>query len=146
MDYIKEAIDYLINYDNLGKALTNLEMDIREIKCDLESGQIGAIEYSDMPKGDSSELPDDKLINKLYRLKVKKMEYCLTKKTLDKMNKALSGLSREDEKILRSWYVEGYRGETVLKHNNCSESTFYRNKNRAIRTFAIQLHGIAALK
>lgn len=145
MDYIRDAIEFLKNYDNLKTSLDNLKNDIQELKAELAVGQIGAMEYSDMPKGDSSQLPDDKLVNKMYALNVKQKEYSITKKTIEKMDKVLSKLPKEDEKILRAWYIEGLRGETVYKHTFCSERNFYRCKNQALRTFAVQLHGINAI-
>lgn len=145
MDYIRDAIEFLKNYDNLKVALDNLEDDIKELKADLAVGQLGAMEYSDMPKGDSSQLPDDKIVNKIYALKVKRQEYLITKKTLGKMDKVLSQLPKEDERILRAWYIEGLRGESVLKETHCSERNFYRCKSQALRTFAIQIHGINAV-
>lgn len=146
MDYIRDTIDYLKNYSNLQQSLENLELDIKELRAEINAGQVGAIEYSDMPKGDSSQLPDDKIVNKIYVLQVKRKEYALTKKTLEKMDKVLSGLPKEDERILRAWYIDGLRGETVYKHTFCSERNFYRCKNQALRTFAVQLHGINAIK
>ncbi|MBU3098368.1 MULTISPECIES: hypothetical protein [Clostridium] len=146
MDYIREAIEFLTNYDNLKTSLINLELDIREIKADLNAGQIKAIEYSDMPSGDSAQLPDDKLINKMYMFQVKKKEYFLTKKTIKKMDQVLARLPSDDERILRAYYILGLREGTLFKHTFCSERTFYRMKTQAIRTFAIQLHGIDAIK
>jgi len=146
LDYIREAVDFLINYNNLKTSLINLEMDIREINAELNAGQMKAIEYSDMPKGDSSQLPDDKLINKMYMFQVKKKEYFLTKKIIKKMDEVMARLPSNDERILRAYYILGYREETLFKHTFCSERTFYRAKTQAIRTFAIQLHGINAIK
>jgi len=145
MNYISDAIDYLRNYENLKRALDNLEIDIKELKAELNTGQVKAIEYSDMPKGDSSQLPDDKTVNKIYMLQVKRKEYALTKKSLEKMDKVLSGLSKEDERILRAWYIDGLRGDTAYKHTYCSERNFYRCKSNALKNFAVQLHGINAI-
>ena len=145
MDYIREAIEFLTNYDNFTTAIINLEMEIAEIKEELKVGQMKAIEYTDMPTGSSSQLPGDKLVNKMYSLQVKESEYALTKKTPKKMNKILSRLPKDDEKVLRSYYILGYREETLFKYIACSERNFYRIKNQAIRTFAIQLHGINVL-
>lgn len=146
MDYIRETIEYLKNYDSLRQSLVNLEMDIKELKSNLDVGKIGAINYSDMPKGSSSQLPDDNIVNNIYKLKVKRQEYAITKKTLEKMDKVLSGLDPYYEKILRSYYIDGLREETLYKHTNCSERNFYRCKNTALRVFAVQLHGINAIK
>lgn len=145
MNYIGDAIEYLKNYENLKKAIDNLENDIKELKAELNAGQVKGIEYSDMPKGDSPGLPDDNIINKMYMLQIKRKEYAITKKTIEKMDKVLSGLSKEDERILRAWYIDGLRGDTVYKHTLCSERNFYRCKSNALKNFAVQLHGIRAI-
>jgi hypothetical protein len=145
MNYIGEAIDYLKNYENMQRALENLEMDIKELKANINAGQIGAIEYSDMPKGGGNSLPGDEIINNLYVLQVKRRQYSLTKRAIEKMDLVLSKLPPEDEKILRYWYIDGLRGDTVYEHTNCSERNFYRCKNQALKTFAIQLHGLPAV-
>jgi len=146
LDYIREAVEFLTNYDNLKTSLINLDMSIKEITEELNVGQLKGIAYSDMPTGDNSQLPDDKLVNKIYMLQVKKQEYALTKLTIKRMNKILSRLPSNVERILRGYYILGYREETLYKYTCCSERTFYRIKNQAIRTFAVQLHGISAIK
>lgn len=147
MDCIGETIEFLKSYEHLQKALNNILLDIKELQEELNSGQLGAIEYSDMPKGDSSTLPGDDVINKMYSMQVKKKQYIETKKKLDKINKIISELPAQDQKVLKFWYMEGLRGDTALKHIGCtSERQLHRDKNRAIRTLAIQLHGIMALK
>jgi len=146
MDYIRETIEYLKNYDSLKQSLINLEMDIKELKSNLDVGKIGAINYSDMPKGSNAQLPGDDVINNIYRLKVKREEYAITKKTLEKMDKTLAALDPYYAKILRAYYIDGLREESLYKHTNCSERNFYRSKNTALRVFAVQLHGINAIK
>lgn len=145
MNYIDDAVEYLKNYENLQRALENLEMDIRELKAEINAGQLNAVQYSDMPKGNGPLLQDDKLINKMYKLQVKKKEYIITKKTIEKMDKAIANLPEVDQKILRAWYIDGLRDETAYKHTGCSERNFYRCKNQALKTFSIQLHGISAI-
>ncbi|OPJ58447.1 DUF1492 domain-containing protein [Clostridium oryzae] len=145
MDYIRDAVEYLENYDNLKRSLENLKLDIMELNLDLKSGAMKGIKYSDMPKGDSANLPDDVIVNKMYKLKVKKNEYALTRKMLEKMDEVIDKLPELDRNILRSWYIDGLRGDTILTHTGCSERNFYRCKSKALKVFAIQLHGIKAV-
>lgn len=145
MNYIREAMEYLENYNNLKSALENLKMDIGELKSALDTGQMGAMEYNDMPTGGGSSEPDDKIINNMYMLQEKRRQYASTKKMVDRIERVLEKLPPEDKKILTIWYVDGIRGDDAYNDAGCSERNFFRQKTKALRTLAIHLHGLPAI-
>lgn len=143
MDYIKDAIDYLINFDNLKNALENLKCKIVEAQLELKT--VKELKYSDMPKGGGSAEPDDKVINLMYTIEKSKVEYKITKKKVDNIQRVIDNLPSKDKKLINVYYIQGIRGESLLKELCCSESEMYRDKRKAIRVLAINIHGIKAI-
>lgn len=144
MDYKREAEERLINYENLKVSLENLEDRIKELKADLSC--VKGISYSDMPKGSRKDLPDDAVINKMYELQVARNNYSQTKRELSKIDNLLNNLPDYERKIIKAYYIDGLRGESLLKETRCgNERQFYRDKKGAIKTLAIQMFGIKVI-
>ena len=148
MNYIKEAEDYLRNYNDLLSAIDNLTREISEINEDLVC--IKNIDYSGMPHGSGVGLPDDKLVNKLFRKQKAEEELESTRNAVKRIDKVLEGLSNGDgnekhQQVLRLFYIEGVRGQALEDALECSERHVYRLKGRAIRRLAIQLFGIKVI-
>lgn len=143
MDYVREAVEYLKNYNNLDVARQNLKDEILELKSELKS--VKGMVYSDMPTGSSPDLPDDKIINKMFRLYRAKEEYRSTLITLKRMDKVFEKFQKTDPsfaKILRAYFIECLVEEEIMKRFNYSERHLRRLKQIALRYFAIQLFGI----
>lgn len=148
MDYIREAIEYLKSYKDLQASLENLSFEIKELNAVIPGDK--SIELDGMPHGSGSSLPDDAIVNKLFRLQKAKEEYVKTKKAIDHMDKVLAGLSDSEEhkiheKVLRLWFLENRRADDIGKQINCSERHVFRIKNIAIRRLAVQLFGIKVI-
>ncbi|MBU3171368.1 DUF1492 domain-containing protein [Clostridium estertheticum] len=143
MNYIEEAEEYLTNYDNLKISLENLRMDVIELDETFKS--IKAINYSGMPHGAGAGEPSDAILNKMFQRDQKKVMYDETLNVITRMEKIFDNLQEADMKILRLWYIDGYRCEQLIKDLNCSESTIFRNKRKAIRVLAIQLFGLKGI-
>lgn len=143
MDYVREAVEYLRNYNNLDIARQNLKDEIMELKSELKS--VEGITYSDMPTGSSPNLPDDKIINKMFRLYKAKEEYKSTMIALKRMDKAFEKFKETDPsfaKILKAYFIECLVEEEIMKQFSYSERHLRRLKQRALKCFAIQLFGI----
>lgn len=140
MDYIRDAIDYVMNFENLKQSLENLKCKIIESQIELKT--VKELIYSDMPQGSRIGEPDDKIINLMYTIEKSKEEYRITKRKVDGIQKVIDNLPERDKKIIESYYIEGLRGESLLKELQCSEREMFREKRRAIRVLAINIHGI----
>ena len=106
MDYMREAVEYLKNYDKLNIALNNLQDEIRELKIDIKS--VSGMEYSDLPKGAGINT-DDRIINLMFRLDKAQEEYKSTSRTLNRMNKVFDSFEKIDNnyaKILKKYFIE----------------------------------------
>lgn len=146
MNYIRETVEYLKNYNNLDKARLNLKDEIIELHQDLKS--VKGITYSDMPHGSGEGSLDDELINKMFRLSVAKELYKSTLTTLKRMDKTLERFNETNplfSKILKLYFIDCWKEEEIMKEMNYSDRHLRRMKQQALRCFAIQLFGIKVL-
>lgn len=146
MDYIRETVEYLKNYNNLDIARQNLKDEILELEEALKS--VGQINYSDMPLGSQTKLPDDKTINKMFRLSKAKEEYKTTLITIKRMDKVLKIFNETNPKfytILKAYFIDHLVEEDILKQFSYSERHLRRLKEKALRSFAVQLFGVKTL-
>lgn len=147
MDYIREAVEYLRNYDNCVIALSKLKDEIYSLKVDLKSTK--EISYSDMPHGSGAGEPDDVIVNKMFRLQQAESEYKETYKMVKRMDKVLENFKNTNElyyKILKGYFLDHYTEEQLQKDFNYTDRHIRRLKQNGLKVFAIQLFGIKAMK
>lgn len=145
MDYIKEAIDELREYNRLKDSLVNIAEEIQDVKCEMEN--VKAVTISDMPHGSGPTCPDDNLINKMYTVHKKQEEYKHTKHRIDRIDRILSSISQEKGceqygKVLKLWFIDKWEKADIATETGYTERHLYRIENWAIRKFAIELNGI----
>ncbi|MFL0198707.1 hypothetical protein ACJDU8_24595 [Clostridium sp. WILCCON 0269] len=106
MDYIRETVEYLKNYNNLDIARQNLKDEILELEEALKS--VGQINYSHIPLGSQIKLPGDNTINKMFRLSKAKEEYrstLITIKRMDKVFKIFDETNPKFSTILKAYFL-----------------------------------------
>lgn len=148
MDYIEESENILLGYNDIVDSIDNLKREISEVNAEITC--LKNFNYSDMPKGGNGALPDDYLVNKLFRKQRATEELKITIHKLKRINDILSNLSKgedneDHEKILRAFYIKNLKGEILGKAMSCSERHAYRLKNIAIKRFTVQYFGIKGL-
>jgi hypothetical protein len=148
MNYMKEAVEYLRNYENLITSIANLRDEILGLKVDLKS--VKELSYSDMPHGSrDAALADDVIVNKMFQLKKAEEDYKETSRTLKRMDKTMERFKDSNEvyyNILSGYFIDQYTEEQLMKDFNYSDRHLRRIKQNALRAFAIQLFGISAMK
>ena len=145
MNYIREAVEELEEYNRLKCSLANLAEEIRDIRSTMPD--VKAVVIDDMPHGSVPSSPDDAIVNKLYVIQKKQKEYVHTKRRVERIDKILENISREKGcekygKLLRLWYIEKWDKEDIATELICTERNIYYLKGKAIRKFAIELNGI----
>jgi RNA polymerase sigma factor (sigma-70 family) len=143
MNYIREAIEFLRNYQDLNIAAENLMDKLNELNAALEGYK--EINVTGMPGG-SAKAQDDAVCNLIFQ-RDKAVEHLEeTKKAISKIDNALSKLSEEERKILVMSYSQEMTDTQISDELNISRRTFYRYRSEAIRKLAIQLFGIQVIK
>lgn len=143
MDYIRETVAIIKNYDNLSKSIENLKYRLEDCRSKLEGFK--GVDLSGMPVAGAIE-PDDALCNLLYEEKVLQDNIITTKKEYLRINKQLNGLSdKERELIIKAYTCDDKTDTLIATELNITRQTFYNKKKSIIKKLAIQLWGIKAL-
>lgn len=143
MNYIKEAEEYLRSYSDLKDSIVNIKKELEFLELELTGAK--AIDYSGMPGGGGAALPDDRLVNLLYKKQVKEAALESTTNTLSYINYIFERLSEKEAKVLKAFYIEGLRGTALEEEFELCERQVYNLRQPAIRRFAKQLFGIKAI-
>jgi DNA-directed RNA polymerase specialized sigma subunit len=145
MNYIREAIEQLEEYNRLRCSLANLKEEIQDIKSTMPDAK--AIVIDDMPHGSGPSSPDFEIVNKLYMIQKKTEEYKHTDRAIRRINRILESISNEKGceqygKLLKLWFIDKWDKIDIATELECTERHVYRLKGQAIRKFAIELNGI----
>jgi hypothetical protein len=142
MNYIKEAEEYLRSYSDLKDSIVNIKKELEYLELEITGAK--AIDYSGMPGGGAA-LPDDRLVNLLYKKQVKEAALESTENTVTHIKNIFENLSGEESKVLKAFYIEGLRGTALEEKFELCERQVYNLRQPAIRKFAKQLFGIKAI-
>lgn len=143
MNYIREAIEYLKNYQNLKIAAENLRDRLHELNEALEGYK--GVNNSGMPHG-SSGAPDDTVCNLIFQRDRTEEYYVKTVEAINKIENTLNKLEPESNKVLNLCYVMDLPEYEIIKGLNVSRATYHRQRSRAIKELAIQLFGISVIE
>lgn len=143
MNYIREAIEYLKNYQNLKIAAENLRDRLHELNEELQGYK--EINVTDMPGG-SAKTPDDAVCNLIFQRDRTKEQYIETVNAITKIEKILNNLEDKEKKILNLSYIMDIPDSNIANYElHCSRITVQRIKKEALRKLAVQLFGIKAI-
>jgi ArpU family phage transcriptional regulator len=142
MDYIREAIEQLKEYNLLVSSLTTMQEQVEALK--YEKDNIKAQVITDEPRGGGKSEPDDKMVNNIFNRKLLINNIIATNKKIKCIDKSLAALDQTEQKVLKRMFVIGshnaiYDLSTELSF---SKSQIYNIKDRAIRRFARAMYGI----
>lgn len=149
MNYIKEAENILWHYNDLYKSLSNLDKQISKIVRHAQPSELNAISLE--PTGVHGSR-DDNTYNMLFELQTLTANREKTVNELAEINKLLDDISAESGcelygKVLRKWYIEKLPKDDIAHDMGyATKKSVYDIKNQAIRKFAVQMFGLAALK
>lgn len=142
MNWKREAIDKLKNYEVHRQALENIPQEIKRLES-VWTGIRSAVTDSTPVSGGGSTREDLMLSNIVHRdeLKQRMKEACLWVSMVDK---ALSILSDEERMVLEQFYLHPVKGavEGLCERMNIEKATVYRRRDNALRRFTIALYGV----
>jgi hypothetical protein len=149
VDYIREAENILWYYNNIYNSLQNIEKQITRLKYQSAPREISATNY-DQPRVSGGGR--DSTENIMYQIQV--LTNCRDESLLklDEVDEQLQQISTERgcEKygqVLRLWYIEKLPKEDIaLAVGYAHKEEVYKLRYRAIRKFAANLYGVAAVE
>ena len=110
MDYIREAIEQLKDYNLMVASVATMQEQLEVLK--LEKYNIKAQVISREPKSGGSE-PDDKLANNIFKRRVIINNIIATNKKINCIDKSLAILAQDEQKVLKRMFVIG--GHNAIK-------------------------------
>lgn len=140
MNFVKEAIEDLRNYEPRKVAMLNLQDKIKTAEAKIYGLRSGA--GGSGVKGGGEH--DEALINQIAAKEKYQTNLKIISAFVDQVDRALAVLTEEERVVLDGFYINrptDYRNRLCDKLH-IEESTLYRIKDNAIKRFTIALYGI----
>lgn len=142
MNWKREAVDKLKNYEVHRQALESIPQEIKRLES-VWTGIRSAVTDSTPVSGGGSTREDVMLSNIVHRdeLKQRMKEAYLW---VSQVDKALSILSDEERLVLDRFYLHPIKGiiDDLCERLNVEQATVYRKRDNALRRFTIALYGV----
>lgn len=149
VNYIKEAENYLKYYRHLQKSLDNTEREINYLKLRdmpryIKASQMEETEIRSM-------MGKDDAWNDIYKIIMLTECWNDTSKAMQNIDDVLDMISGEKNcghysRLLKLWYIDKWDKYEISEELHLSRRSVFYHKEEAIRSFAVALFGIKALK
>ena len=146
-DCIKETKRILGQYNKMKVAVQNLAEEIEARTAALQGESVAIARYGDEPTGGTAELTATEAAaarrmmaaQEIAEMKERKQDM---ERTLRAVDRALSCLSANDERLVRGRYINGYAWWQVAREAGYTEKWARDRGGRALRDVALMLFGI----
>lgn len=147
-DCIKETKRILGQYNKMKVAVQNLAEEIEARTAALQGESVAIARYGDEPMGGTSELTATeaaaerrmRVAADIEEMEQRKQDM---ERTLRAVDRALSCLSAEDERLVRGRYIEGYAWWQVAREAGYTEKWTRDKGGRALRDVALMVFGVS---
>ena len=146
-DCIKETKRILGRYNKMKVAVQNLTEEIEARTAALQSESVAIARYGDAPMGGTAELTATeaaaerrmRVAQEIAEMQERKRDM---ERTLRAVDRALSCLSAEDERLVRGRYVDGYAWWQVARDAGYTEKYASERGNRVLRDVTDMVFGL----
>ncbi len=142
MNWKREAIDKLKNYEAHREALESIPKEIKRLES-VYAGIRSATTDGTPVSGGGNTREDNMLSNIVHRDELKR-RLKEARLWLSQVDKALAVLDDEERLILDKFYIHRAKGNVgdLCERLNVEQSTVYRKRDNALRRFTIALYGV----
>lgn len=142
MNWKREAIDKLKNYEAHREALESIPKEIKRLES-VYAGIRSATTDGAPVSGGGNTREDNMLSNIVHRDELKR-RLKEARLWLSQVDKALAVLDDEERLILDKFYIHRAKGNVgdLCERLNVEQSTVYRKRDNALRRFTIALYGV----
>ena len=142
MNWKREAIDKLKNYEAHREALENIPKEIKRLESAYASIRSAATDGAPVSGGGDTR-EDSMLSNIVYRDELKR-RLKEARLWVVQVDKALAVLDDEERLVLDRFYIHQVKGviEDLCRRLNVEKATVYRRRDNALRRFTIALYGV----
>ena len=147
-DCIKETKRILGQYNKMKVAVQNLVEEIEARTAALQGESVAIARYGDEPMGGTAELTATEAaaarrMRAAADIAVMEQRKKEIERTLRAVDRALSCLSAEDERLVRGRYIDGYAWWRVAREVGYTEKYASERGNRVLRDVADMVFGMA---
>ena len=147
-DCIKETKRILGRYNKMKVAVQNLTEEIEARTAALQGESVAIARYGDEPMGGTSELTAteaaaEKRMKTTADIAMMEQRKQDMERTLRAVDRALSCLSANDERLVRGRYIDGYAWWQVAREAGYTEKWARDKGGRALRDVALMVFGVS---
>ena len=148
-DCIKETKRILGQYNKMKVAVQNLAEEIEARTAALQGESVAIARYGDTPTGGTSELTatEAAAARRMWAeadIEVMRQRKAEMERTLRAVDRALSCLAVNDERLVRGRYIDGYAWWLVAREAGYTEKYASERGNRLLRDVADMVFGMVA--
>ena len=142
MNWKREAIDKLKNYEAHREALENIPREIKRLES-AYAGIRSATTDGTPVSGGGNTREDSMLSNIVHRDELKR-RLREARLWVAQVDKALAVLDDEERLVLDRFYIHRAKGNVgeLCERLNVEQATVYRKRDSALRRFTIALYGV----
>ena len=142
MNWKREAIDKLKNYEAHREALENIPKEIKRLES-AYAGIRSATTDGTPVSGGGNTREDSMLSNIVHRDELKR-RLKEARLLVAQVDKALAVLDDEERLVLDRFYIHRAKGNVgeLCERLNVEQATVYRKRDSALRRFTIALYGV----
>ena len=142
MNWKREAIDKLKNYEAHREALENIPKEIKRLES-AYAGIRSATTDGTPVSGGGNTREDSMLSNIVHRDELKR-RLKEARLWVVQVDKALAVLDDEERLVLDRFYIHRAKGNVgeLCERLNVEQATVYRKRDSALRRFTIALYGV----
>lgn len=141
MNWKKEAIDKLKEYNARKQAIASIPMEIAQLESAVRGIRSASADGVAISGGGSGR--EDMLLSNICKREELKRSLAVAKVWVSQVDTALTVLNQEERLILDRFYINPARGnvDRLCGELNVEKPTIYRRKDDALRHFTICLYG-----
>ena len=139
------SIDDLKRYNGLKNSLKSIRERIELLNYEFTS--VGSPQLDRVPTREGGNKMEDFIISNISERERLNILYNVNKKMCGIIGRGLRGLPDGERRILEICYIENRRGgaESAMEELNIERSEFYRLRDRALRSFTVNMFGICEM-
>lgn len=141
MDWKREAMDELREYEAKKAAVQSIPEDIAQLKA--EAVRMGGTSSNSVPVKGGGSAWEEKQINLIAKIEKLKTSLAVTRHWVKQVERGLALLNNEERQILERFYIRDERGaaERLAGELGIDVKTVYHRKDAALRKYTLTRFG-----
>jgi hypothetical protein len=143
MDWKREAMDKLQVHRAKKESLARMALEIEQLEADAIS--IRGARTDAIPVLGGGNTREDAMVNNLVKREELRRAHAITRGAVESVDRALDCLSKEERRVLESFYLHRVRGNVGRLREELGledERSVYRRKDKALRHFTLAMYGV----